>query len=129
MAKKLTKKQIESLAKEIRSFLLEHQLWIDTTIYFNGKAFSTDDRNKHYAYNDPDDLIVLENQDPKRVCEYACGILDMTFEGPLYDILNENREYGWEYGEKIEAEFLAIFHKYGLYYELGYPWSLSACYE
>lgn len=34
---KLTAEQIENLAKEIREFLLEHGLWQDVDIYFNGK--------------------------------------------------------------------------------------------
>lgn len=36
---KLTQKQIEKLAVEIRTFLLEHDMWVDTQIYFNGKCF------------------------------------------------------------------------------------------
>ena len=61
--KKITRAQIEKLAREIRKFLLDRGMWIDTTIYFNGKAFSTDDRNGHYYYNDPSHLVVLEDED------------------------------------------------------------------
>lgn len=117
--KKITKAQIEKLAKELRKFLLDREMWIDTTIYFNGKAFSTDDRQGHYYYNDPDHLVVLENEDPHRVTEYAGDILTMTFEGPLYDALN----YGpWSVEEKLQA----IFRKYGLYFEMGECWNLTA---
>ena len=35
--------EIESLATELRSWLLEHDMWMDVTIYFDGKAFSTSD--------------------------------------------------------------------------------------
>ena len=35
---KLTPERIEELAKEIREFLLDHDMWIDVTIYFNGSA-------------------------------------------------------------------------------------------
>ena len=31
----------EELAFKIRDLLLKHQMWIDTTIYYNGKAIST----------------------------------------------------------------------------------------
>lgn len=31
---KLTQKQIEKLAVEIRTFLLEHDMWVDTQILF-----------------------------------------------------------------------------------------------
>ena len=40
---KLTAEQIENLAKEIREFLLEHGLWQDVDIYFNGKRFTQHD--------------------------------------------------------------------------------------
>ena len=124
MAKKPTKAQIENLAKEIRQYLLDRDMWSDTRIYFNGKAFSTDDRQGHYYSNDPDHLVVLEDEDPHTYTEYAGDILTMTFEGPLYEALN----YG-VYGDnpwQVEEELTAIFRKYGLYYELGNAWNLSA---
>lgn len=119
MKKKMTERQIEKLAYEIRNFLLRHNIWIDTTIYFNGKAISTSDGDGNYAYNDPTKLFVLENQDPKRCCEYAGGILTMTFEGDLYEIMN----YGSR--PKVLEAFDALLSKYGLHYELGHAWSLS----
>lgn len=125
MAKKLTKRQIETLAKEIRKFLLDRDMWIDTTIYFNGKAFSTDDRNGNYRYNDPKNLVVLEDQDPKLYFDYVGDILSMSFEGPFYDVMND---YLGDYGYKLEEEFRSILRKYGLYYELGNAWNLSLCY-
>ena len=51
---KLTQKQIEKLAVEIRTFLLEHDMWVDTQIYFNGKCFDTHDKETgefpHFLY-------------------------------------------------------------------------------
>lgn len=120
MSKKMTERQIEKLAMEIRNFLLEHGMWIDTTIYFNGKAISTDDRDGNYAYNDPTKLLVLENQDPKRYFEYAGGVLSMSFEGPFYEALNGYCE-DW----KVEEAFTKLLRKHGLYYELGNAWHLS----
>lgn len=50
---KLTPERIEELAKEIREFLLEHGLWQDVDIYFNGKRFtSRDPETGKYYYND-----------------------------------------------------------------------------
>lgn len=120
MANSITSEQIEQLAKEIRQFLLDNDLWIDVRIYFNGKAFSTDDGCGHYYYNDRDNLIVLQNIDPKDYFEYAGPYLSMSFEGPVYEILN----YGSM--ENIEEGFRSIFAKYGLYYELGNAWNLTA---
>ena len=124
--KKPTKKQIEALAKEIRQYLLDNNLWIDCTIYFNGKAFATDDRHGNYYYNDPVHLVVLEDQDPHRVCEYVGDILTMTFEGPLYSCLNLYGEYNWSFESRIYEEFPKIFEKYGVYFELGNEWNLTA---
>jgi len=119
MEKYLTKSKIEQLAKEIRSFLLDRDMWVDVTIYFNGRAFSTDDRQGNYYYNDPNHLVVLEDQDPHKILEYASDILTMTFEGDFYDVIN--------YGEWPEAmnQFEKIISSYGLYYELSYSWQLG----
>ena len=127
MANTLTEQQIETMAIEIRNFLLAHRLWIDVAIYFNGKAFSTSDGNRRFTYNDPDDLIVLEDQDPTRITGYAGDILTMTFEGPLYDCMNFTGELGHDYESKIESWLSNIFLKYGCYYELCEAWSLTLC--
>mgnify|MGYP007061822472 CR=1 FL=1 len=119
MRKKMTERQIEKLAYEIRNFLLKHDLWMDVTIYFNGKAISTDDRCGHYAYNDPTKLFVLENQDPKRFFEYAGGIISMSFEGGLYEVMNYCSR------PKVLNAFEKLLAKYGLHYELGNAWNLS----
>ena len=111
------------LANEIREWLLDHDMWIDTTIYFDGVAYSTDDREVHFYYNDREHLVELKDQDPRRYFEYVAKphILSMSFEGPLYDILN----YGpWD----LEDEFRNIFKKYGVYFEMGDAWNLS-CYK
>ena len=112
--------QIEGLAYEILRFLLDHELWQDVTIYFCGKALSTDDRHGNYAYNDPSRVFVLENLNPKDYFPYVGSILSMSFEGPLYDVLN--------YGPfDLEAEFSALLAQHGLYYELGNTWNLTLC--
>lgn len=120
--KKPTKAQIENLANDIRDYLLLRGMWQDTFIYFNGKAFGTDDGHGHFYYNDPTHLVVLENEDPHRYTEYAGDILTMTFEGPLYDALNYGDDH-W----RAEEDLLEIFRRYGLYYEMGNAWNLTAC--
>ena len=69
---RLTEKQIEKLAVEIRTFLLNHDMWADTTIYFNGKCFSTYDKETgKFYYNDPKHLVVIEDEDPRDYFEYV----------------------------------------------------------
>lgn len=122
MPKKLTKPQVRKLAKEIRQFLLDREMWIDTTIYFNGMAYSTDDGQGHFYYNDPEHLVELHDVDPRRVCDYVGPYLTMTFEGTFYEVMNG---YLGRYGYKVEEEFHELLRKYGLYCELGNAWNLS----
>lgn len=122
---KMERAKTEELAKEIRQFLIDNGLWVDVTIYFNGKAFSTDDREGHFYYNDPEHLVVLEDQDPRRYFAYVGDILSMSFEGDFYSCLNFCNEYGADFDNRIQEEFSAILRKYGLYYELGNSWNLS----
>lgn len=118
--KTLTKTNIEELAQEIIGFLERSGLASDVSIYFNNKVM----RNKG-KYDDDYNYIskweTTENVDPHDYFEYAAydHILSMSFEGPLYDVLN------YTFG-KMEEKFLSIFEKYGLYYELGNAWNLSA---
>ena len=93
-------------------------------IYVNGKRYGTYDGEGHYNYgtNSWDNVYVEDDKNPKDYFEYAGKILSMSFEGPLYDILN----YGFEWGSKWEEEFLEIFKKHGYYYELGNAWNLTA---
>lgn len=125
MVNRLSEQQIEQLAVEIREFLLEHNLWIDVNIYFNGKRFSTHDKAaEKFYYNDREHLVVEENEDPRRYFEYVADdhILSMSFEGVVCEILY--------YGEcpVVKREFDRIFGKYGLYYEFGNHWNLSCYY-
>lgn len=125
MISKLTAEEIETMAKEVRQFLIDNGLWVDVRIYFNGRAFSTDDGNDNYAYNDAKRLFVIEDVDPKDYFEYAGDILSMSFEGDLCDCLNYHSEYGADFDNRIMTELSTIFEKRGLYYELGHHWNLS----
>lgn len=115
MAKRLTEERIEKMAVEIRAFLLEHGIWQDTDIYFNGKRFTT---------RDPEKLFVEDNQNPRDYFEYVADdhILSMSFEGPVYHMIN-----GYAYGGLVRR-FHKIFEKYGVYYEQGDAWNLTCYY-
>lgn len=119
----ISAEQVETLAYEIRDFLIKHELWQDVRIYFNGKALATSDGKGNFGYNDPDKLFIIEDQDPRNYFDYAGDYLSMSFEGPLYDILNC---YGhFEDYNKINQQFNKLIGKYGFYYEQGYSWSLT----
>lgn len=114
---RINKANIENLKDEIIDLLHENEMWLDVSIYCNGKCWSTSDKEcKHFRYGG--EPFVYE-ADPHDYTEYAGDILTMTFEGPLYDALN--------YGFRFEDKLLSLFKKYGLYYEMGHAWDLTAC--
>lgn len=116
--KKLTKTGIEQFANEIMNYLIEHELDMNVCIYYNNKRMSN-----RYDWRNPDappQLVIEENMSPFNYFEYANynHILSMSFEGPLYDSLN--------YSGYAEEGLHDLFEKYGVYWELGNAWNLSA---
>lgn len=70
-----------------------------------------------------EDLYEYEDKDPCDYFEYANpDTLSMSFEGSLNHVLNGYTR-GWV---KLEEQFGKLFEKYGLYYEMGHAWNLSA---
>lgn len=121
----MTNKQKEQLATEIFEWLVKHEMWIDVCIYFNGKRWGTHNAEAdEYYYNEH--KYHEEEADPRDYFEYVNepNILSMSFEGPLYHVLNGYTS-GWT---KLEDEFRKMFEKYGVYYEMGHAWNLT-CYE
>lgn len=112
----------ELLARDIYEWCKANDFWGDNIIYFNGKAWSNSEEWAGVKGKCIDDeLYEYENKDPQDYFEYVRepNILSMSFEGDLNHALN----YGdYSYEEKFEA----LFKKYGLYYEYGNAWNLSA---
>ena len=115
---KLTKKHIEQFAVEIMDYLIKHELDTDVCLYYNNKRMSRkrDWRN----LNAPPKLIIEEDMNPLDYFEYANynHILSMSFEGPLHESLN--------YTGYAEDGLRKLFEKYGVYWDLGNSWNLSA---
>jgi len=119
--KEINSENMEALTLEIIDFLQQNQLFQDVNIFCNNKQFSSNysagsimEKAQLGIY------YVMENRNAADVVEFNNhNTITMTFEGPLYHILN----YG---PAKTEQAFLKLFNKYGLYYELGYAWSLAA---
>ena len=119
--KTLTKSKIEEFAQAIIRFLEKENLESDVSIYFNNKVIRREGKWDEGYENYTAEWITTENVDPHDYFEYAAfdHILSMSFEGPLYDILN------YTHGRK-EDKFDALFKKWGLYHEQGNAWNLTA---
>lgn len=104
---KLTKKKIEKFANDIVKFLEANDMIYGTCIYYNGKRIN-------------DGELEDGEFDPHDYFEYAAynHILSMSFEGRLYSALN--------FDGVVAEKFRKLFEKYGVYYEHGYAWSLTA---
>lgn len=117
------KTKSERCALEIICWLLRHEMWIDTCIYANGKRFTCYD-GEHYQYgNTWDCVFVEEDKNPKDYIEFSGDFLTMSFEGPLYDVINYS--FSAKLCDKYIEELNDICKKYNKYWEPGYSWSLS----
>ena len=117
--------KMQTLAMEIYSWCKKKGLWGDNIIYFNGKAWSSSkDWNGVEGKQIAEDLYEFEDKNAEDYFEYANpNTLSMSFEGALYEALN-----AWDlpYYDGTEEELQAIFGNYGLYWEFGNAWNLSA---
>lgn len=118
----------EKCAKEIIEWMLKHHLWMDTCIYVNGKRYGCYNGEHHIYDNTWDCVFVEDDMDPQDYFEFiGDGKLCMSFEGPLYDILNYYNDFAEDYDDRMNQEFSAILAKYGRFFELGDAWNLCTC--
>lgn len=109
-------KKIEKLAWKIADYLTMNNLHVDVCIYFNNKRLIS-------KYEEDYRFIQQDNCNPFDYFDYANPkhILSMSFEGSLYHLLN-----GYTISNKVLKGFNALFEEYGLCYELGDAWNLTA---
>lgn len=116
--KKLTKKEMarnERIANRIRDFVIKNNLGGDLRIYFNGKA---------YAIDHEGNVQVIEDVWGSNFFKYANDkMVSMSFEGSFYDVMNYS--YVYTRLSKLEEQFSKMLNRFGVYYKLGYDWSLS----
>ena len=111
--------ELDQLKDDVIALCKERDLWHDSCIYVNGNRYRSDE-------DAPGQVVVEEGLDPKDYFEYVRkegNIFAMSFEGPLYMVLNY---YVGGYDDFLES-FEALFAAHGLYYELGHAWNFS-CY-
>ena len=114
--KKLTKNDIEFLAKEIIRICELQELAADMSVYYNNKCVRIKFNYKSSKWEEKEEYDIC----PLDYFEYAAysHILSLSTEGELYDRLN----FGpGTFPDELEA----IFEKMGIYYELGNSWNLT----
>jgi hypothetical protein len=118
------KNKMEALAKDIYDWCVKNDLWGDCCIYFDGKAWASwDNWHDENGKKIKDGLYEFQDRNPKEYFEYANpDTLSMSFEGALNHVLNAYVP-GWV---KLENEFVELFEKHGMWYEMGHAWNLSA---
>ena len=117
---KLSAEQIEALATELRDYLIDHDLWEDCAIYFNGKAFSC--MGRHPV--DPQKWSLEEYFDPADYTEFASPILTVFCESPLCDLMN-HWVNDFKPVNQLEQDLTRMLSKYGVHYELGEHWNMG----
>lgn len=108
------------LAIDIYEWCKKHDLWGDNTIYFDGKAWSNSEtwrgeKGKKIA----DDLYEYEDKNPRDYFEGGSSLCSLSFEGPLNHMING-------YTRKsivLYDQFLRLFNRYGLYFEMYNSWN------
>lgn len=107
--------QAQKCANEIMKWLVKRDLTLDVSIYVNNCRYQYNEKAKTWN--------VEEDEDPRTYFEYTGDFLSMSFEGPLYDVMNYN--YSVLTCDKLTTEFSNICSKYNKYYEQGNAWNLS----
>lgn len=106
----------EKLAQDIIDFLKKNNLDMCVSLLYNGKMVDVD-TGATKDISSAGDYVDYFNDDT----------ITMTFEGPLYNLLNgywvfeDDATY-----QKLYDEFENIFKKYNLFYDLGDYWNLTA---
>ena len=119
------KTEAEKCARDIIDWMIKHGLWIDTAIYVNGKRYGDYDGKDYHYGNTWDCVFVEDNMNPRDYFEFAGDFLSMSFEGPLYEILNYYNDFIQGYDDKMIEEFNQIIGKYGAHFEMGDAWNLT----
>lgn len=121
MPKTFDQKDKPKLLDELIELLRKNDCLVSVCIYVDNRRYLTKDfpKKENATFDENRDLWVQTGIDVLEYVEYANpDTITCTFEGPLYHDIN----YG-------DAEMLRrierLAHKYGLYPEMGYAWSLS----
>lgn len=133
----LTPENVKTMAENLLRYLIDLDLDMSVRIYFNfkdghGTAIQTTLPSAPCNYQcitqvkgkNSYKYYVLNNINPRDYFEYNGDYLSMSFEGPLYHILNYTA-YRESRMERVNKQLNNYFSHYGLYMELGNAWNAS----
>lgn len=113
---RLTRKDLDALAKDVRNWATRNKLGKDYGIFWNGKLFfyslenePTPDDPYHMVYH----RRTVRNVNPSAYCEYFPErfTIGMMYDATMYECIN-----GYSHAEAYD-ELLSILSRYGLYLE------------
>jgi hypothetical protein len=124
--KPITPENMQNLALKMIDYFNQKSigLWYNIHILVNNEMWSSEPRTNSIPKTSPGNTTyyVTENVDAVKQNEYANpDTITILFDGsPLYQIINY---HDFDYILKLDNMFLK---EYGMYFELGYAWSMSA---
>lgn len=121
--KPITPENMHALTMDIIKLLKREDVFSDINIYVNNKHYASNPYGaEHFIKHEIDGICYYENRDPvdvtKQIEYNNPKTITITFEGPLYHHIN----YG---NGTICKKLNKLAEPYGLYYELGYAWSMT----
>lgn len=123
--KRLPPTKMEKLALELVTYLQKHDMFDYVYIYVNNKCYCkhrTDGHGTRFTTK-YGDYYVIPEMPVREMLEYCNPeTITVSFDGALYTAIN----YG--YGS-TETDLNAIFKKYGMYMEQGYPSDFALYYN
>lgn len=101
--------KMDKLRLEIIELFKSYDLYLNCTIFCNGKR---------YNYNN--DTETVDDSDVADYLEYYNSeTISMSFDGDIYDVFN------YDLFPSLLEKFNKLLESYGLYYELGNAWNLA----
>lgn len=120
----ITPDNMKCVAIELIDFLHKNKLWENTCIYVADEAWYSESHSDSTEHNTNKNTtyFVKSNIDVVDYLGEYCNpeTISITFEGPLYHKINY---HDYDFLQKLTKKFL---NKYGLYFELGHAWSMTA---
>lgn len=109
--RRLTKANIEELAKEVKDWALKNKLGKDWSLFYNGKKLSYPLKKGADGMWDYKRTYQIEEANPLDYSVYFPDhfIMGMSYDGTMYEVMNGY--YGDLFMEKLDK----ILRKYGLY--------------